>query len=197
MSVENNKKSNKKISSEVSRLICIDYINNISIKDIAKKYNIHYNTARKILNKKTSKKIINEIIKENKKALQKVINKNSLKLASVIDKIINNIDNDKKINESNIYTLSNLLLNISNFMQKSEMENINIKKNKMELKRLKLELEKYKMQVELLKNQNASDNIKNDSDNSIIFKFYERLRELSINIKETDNDKNKSKDNLQ
>ena len=197
MNTENKKKNNKKISAEVSQLICIDYINNISIKDIANKYNIHYNTARKILNKKTSKKIINEIVKENRKALQKVINKNSLKLAGVIDKIINNIDNDKKIDESNIYTLSNLLLNISNFMQKSEIENINIKKNRMELKRLKLELEKYKMQVELLKNQNASDNIKNDSDNSIIFKFYERLRELSINIKETDNDKNKSKDNLQ
>lgn len=197
MNTENKKKNNKKISAEVSQLICIDYINNISIKDIAKKYNIHYNTARKILNKKTSKKIINEIVKENRKALQKVINKNSLKLAGVIDKIINNIDNDKKIDESNIYTLSNLLLNLSNFMQKSEIENINIKKNRMELKRLKLELEKYKMQVELLKNQNASDNIKNDSDNSIIFKFYERLRELSINIKETDNDKNKSKDNLQ
>lgn len=197
MNTENKKKNNKKISAEVSQLICIDYINNISIKDIANKYNIHYNTARKILNKKTSKKIINEIVKENRKALQKVINKNSLKLAGVIDKIINNIDNDKKIDESNIYTLSNLLLNLSNFMQKSEIENINIKKNRMELKRLKLELEKYKMQVELLKNQNASDNIKNDSDNSIIFKFYERLRELSINIKETDNDKNKSKDNLQ
>lgn len=197
MNTENKKKNNKKISAEVSQLICIDYINNISIKDIANKYNIHYNTARKILNKKTSKKIINDIVKENRKALQKVINKNSLKLAGVIDKIINNIDNDKKIDESNIYTLSNLLLNLSNFMQKSEIENINIKKNRMELKRLKLELEKYKMQVELLKNQNASDNIKNDSDNSIIFKFYERLRELSINIKETDNDKNKSKDNLQ
>lgn len=197
MSIENNKKNNKKISAEVSQSICLDYVNNISIKDIANKYNIHYNTARKILNKKTSKKIINEIVRENKKALQKVINKNSLKLASVIDKIINNIDNNDKIDNANIYTLSNLLLNISNFMQKSEIENINIKKNRMELKRLKLELEKYKMQVELLKNQNTSDSIKNDSDNSIIFKFYERLRELSINIKEADNDKNKSKDNLQ
>lgn len=172
--MNNNNKKTYKITTENIINICYDFANNESITEIANKYNIAYNTVKRIINAKKNKKYIIERQEQIKINLNKVFNKKSAVIYEIIDKSLNALNDDKKINSSSLLTLANTITSLINnkiLLNKSDYE---IKKQNIELKKLSIELLKLKKELK----ENKTNNNINANQNNIIFNFNETLKNL-------------------